>query len=485
MDHGHFLNMGGFTRVSTEIHNFKEPKKPGRGASAIMEAAYISCQKDYERGRQRCELGVLTRKDFEELIQDTNYEFPAITAAEIRDRSKSDALSKFIAILQTTWFILQCIARGHQRLAVTELELVTLALASLNGITYAFWWHKPLCVEEPVRIYLRTTVHSDEVELNDQVQSGSEISVYYVICRVGTWLVQHGRQVVKSIKNPCKDLGIPGLFVLIPLAGFIDFFLCIFLPFPLGIIVLLKILKPPASVKPPEHNRRVAARILHALRQLRNILTSPIADATEARLRKLLDHPTFDFYAFLVGWLVLLPALFFFLLAVTIFFLPFFALLSLVSSIFPAVFGIVTSNTVEPGATHVPSFYAPETSSDKYSRMVVFAVFGVIFGGLHCIGWDFTYPTVFEKNLWRASSLAITAIPIIVAPIDFVLENYKLNEEFKTVVRLVLDLFMTILLFFYVPARLSLIAQAFALLRDQPSTAFIAVDWTKYIPHIF
>jgi len=114
--------------------------------------------------------------------------------------------------------------------------------------------------------------------------------------------------------------------------------------------------------------------------------------------------------------------------------------------------------------------------------MIVFAFFGVIFGGLHCIGWDFTYPTAFEQHLWRASSLAITVIPFIVAPIDYILENFDLDIK---VIRLTLDLIMTILLFVYVPARLSLIAQALALLRNQPQTAFIAVEWTKYIPHIF
>ena len=73
-------------------------------------------------------------------------EIPIITAAAIEDRSKGDALSKIVAILQTTWFIVQSIAHGQQRLALTELELVTLALASLNAVTFAIWWHKPLGV---------------------------------------------------------------------------------------------------------------------------------------------------------------------------------------------------------------------------------------------------------------------------------------------------------------------------------------------------
>ena len=83
-------------------------------------------------------------------------EFPEINADDIADRSTGDAFLKIIAILQTTWFIVQILARWQQRLAVTELELVTLALASLNAATFAIWWHKPLGVQEPVRIYLKT-----------------------------------------------------------------------------------------------------------------------------------------------------------------------------------------------------------------------------------------------------------------------------------------------------------------------------------------
>ena len=79
--------------------------------------------------------------------------FPTITAAEIQDKARGDFLSKAIAILQTIWFIVQCIARGTQGLALTELELVTLALASLNGVMYFFWWDKPLGVNEPIKVY--------------------------------------------------------------------------------------------------------------------------------------------------------------------------------------------------------------------------------------------------------------------------------------------------------------------------------------------
>jgi hypothetical protein len=89
---------------------------------------------------------VLEARELEELSEAGKIEWPTITEEEIADRSKGDYLSKTIVLFQTTWFIGQCIARGAYRLAVTELEVVTLAFAVLTGVIYYFWWDKPLDV---------------------------------------------------------------------------------------------------------------------------------------------------------------------------------------------------------------------------------------------------------------------------------------------------------------------------------------------------
>src|SRR6266545_4336608 len=135
------VGMGGFTIVDPEDED-KDPSEQG--------------------GK------VLTFDDLKRHLQDPKFKFPAFTAADIQDRSKGDALWKIIAMLQTSWFIIQCIARGQQQLALTELELVTLALASLNGVTFAIWWYKPLGVQEPVKIYLKT----DAQNVEDATQLG-------------------------------------------------------------------------------------------------------------------------------------------------------------------------------------------------------------------------------------------------------------------------------------------------------------------------
>ena len=99
--------------------------------------------------------GVLQFRNFQLLLQEHRIEFPSTTVGEIDDRSKGDALSKGIALLQITWFIIQLTARRIQGLTITELELTTAALAGLNSVMYVFWWNKPLDVRCPNVIHTK------------------------------------------------------------------------------------------------------------------------------------------------------------------------------------------------------------------------------------------------------------------------------------------------------------------------------------------
>ncbi|TDL13387.1 hypothetical protein BD410DRAFT_735465, partial [Rickenella mellea] len=92
-------------------------------------------------------LYTLVPEKLDELSKSGKIVFPDISKEDIQDRSKGDIISKGFVIIQTSWFVLQCIARGVEHLAITELELVTLAFAVLNLATYALWWNKPLNVQ--------------------------------------------------------------------------------------------------------------------------------------------------------------------------------------------------------------------------------------------------------------------------------------------------------------------------------------------------
>ena len=91
-----------------------------------------------------------------DLTHDDIYSFAMPTEAEIKDRGKSDWFAKSLVLLQTSWFVMQCIARGIKHLPVTHLEIVTLAYAAMNFVIYVFWWNKPLNVNRPVRVFRKS-----------------------------------------------------------------------------------------------------------------------------------------------------------------------------------------------------------------------------------------------------------------------------------------------------------------------------------------
>lgn len=99
-----------------------------------------------------------------------NYVDFNVTAKEINDRSKGDMLSKCLVVLQTTWFAMQCIARGVQSFPITELELVTLAFVSLNLVTYVLWWNKPLNVQCAIPVVLKRTIGDEDNWLKTQIR---------------------------------------------------------------------------------------------------------------------------------------------------------------------------------------------------------------------------------------------------------------------------------------------------------------------------
>ncbi|KAF9444312.1 hypothetical protein P691DRAFT_837753 [Macrolepiota fuliginosa MF-IS2] len=95
---------------------------------------------------------VITYKELLELIDNGNIDFPSITEEDILDKSKGDFLTKILVVIQTTWFIVQCLVRWAFGLAVTEIEVVTLAFAILNIVTYIMWFPKPLNVQVGIKI---------------------------------------------------------------------------------------------------------------------------------------------------------------------------------------------------------------------------------------------------------------------------------------------------------------------------------------------
>lgn len=84
----------------------------------------------------------------------------AIKPAAIEDRSKADGSAKLFTIVQTGWFILQCLARLLQHNSLTTLELSTIAFVVCTIGTNIMWWAKPKDVIVPVVLNIDCTLES-------------------------------------------------------------------------------------------------------------------------------------------------------------------------------------------------------------------------------------------------------------------------------------------------------------------------------------
>ena len=154
--HGFFTVMGGF-------HLFEH------GSVETGNSGRIKLHED------DIPLHPLAARDLEDTTIDLS-SFTVPTEAEIKDKGKSDWLAKSLVLLQTSWFVMQCIARAIERLPVTHLEIITLAYAAMNFVIYIFWWNKPLNVNRPVRVFRNSEPRETQPRVREPTSGASELT---------------------------------------------------------------------------------------------------------------------------------------------------------------------------------------------------------------------------------------------------------------------------------------------------------------------
>jgi len=126
-------------------------------------------------------------------------------------------------------------------------------------------------------------------------------------------------------------------------------------------------------------------------------------------------------------------------------------------------------------------------------------VAGVVFGAIHCIAWYFNFRSHSELFLWRLSSIAITAVPMLFGSsllyayltethgndsLDFVLCLLCLPAIIFVIFGIISTILSPLLGLLYILARLTTIVLAFINLASLPPGAFQAVHWTTLLPHL-
>jgi hypothetical protein len=315
---------------------------------------------EYEGNRP---IRVLYHKQLKSYSLTGNGDFPRISKAEIEDKSKGDAISKAVVILQTGWFVTQCIARGVQGLPITELELVTLAFATLNFLIYLLWWEKPLNVQRGVRVY--------EKRMAEQpIDDGN------VEATVGFWV------------------GLQEAFSDIPVA----------------------------------------------------IARGPFMDSDDMKKQQWLVRVLF--------WPIMKP-----------------------------LYIIADRDAQYENITRVDTFYPREwVRMSPFRGGLLVMVIASAFGGIHCIGWSFTFPSSIEQALWRVASVAIAGVPFIFFSFGFVIS--MIPDKYNGLSSLCIFLGVILPLFLYILSRLVLLVLPILCLRSLPPAAYRVERWTSFIPHI-
>lgn len=95
-------------------------------------------------------------------------------------------------------------------------------------------------------------------------------------------------------------------------------------------------------------------------------------------------------------------------------------------TLFVALTAIANADAPKSNAVSAPTFYAP-----KADYATVLPSIAVIFGGLHCIGWNSHFLTRTEQLLWRAGSLVITLVPSVL--LVFITRSRLLSYGLKTI----------------------------------------------------
>jgi hypothetical protein len=366
---------------------------------------------------------IVTAKDLKDLLKNGKIN---ITEMEIRDKGRGDALSKGLVLIQTTWFILQYIARKVTHLPITELELVTLAFAALNFVTYAVWWYKPLNVQCPVRVYRQGKKDNGDGEVSSGT-GGNRDAEAEEAGKSEEESESIWSMIATDIKMPITNTKTPG---------------------PIGKAMA----KIGHTVQSYVHEYRWYV-IWHGLA---GVLAAVMVVAVVSPLLALLS--------------VLGPL----------------AGLTYVIGISWRLAGNFTfldenDNVIDEGAKEVPTFHAGPKSIGHEAEVVGFAacVIAMVFGSVHLVGWSFAFPSYTEQHLWRIASISITSAPLSIM-VTIILSSMN-APVWITLTWRCISMAASLL---YLIGQLTLLVLPFMSLRSLPAEVYQTVQWTTFIPHV-
>ncbi|KAG1726488.1 hypothetical protein EDD22DRAFT_443078 [Suillus occidentalis] len=128
--------------------------------------------------------------------------------------------------------------------------------------------------------------------------------------------------------------------------------------------------------------------------------------------------------------------------------------------------------------SNVLSIFTDDVDYDRIiTLLIIGCVSGMMFGAIHCLGWNYLFQTPKEQLSWRVASVGITFVPLIFAITPPLIQARSLSK-------LALLSLTFISTSFYILSRVAIIVLMFLSLRSLPPCAYVGVPWTIFIPHV-
>lgn len=128
----------------------------------------------------------------------------------------------------------------------------------------------------------------------------------------------------------------------------------------------------------------------------------------------------------------------------------------------------------------------PEPSkTERFQAIMIVAVVAVIFGGVHCLAWNFPFPTSEEKLVWRICAIFVTADPVVLGVIcNWGTDYVYMPTPFELLEQGVVGVMISLLTACYVVSRGILFVITLLALRYSPAGVYQTIPWASFIPHL-
>lgn len=127
-------------------------------------------------------------------------------------------------------------------------------------------------------------------------------------------------------------------------------------------------------------------------------------------------------------------------------------------------------------------------NADIKSVLGTSSLAGVLFGAVHCLAWNFSFPSHVEQIMWRAASLGVitscAAALLTALCFNFNHDPNRLWEVLVALLARVGVVLSGLAAFIYPVARIILLVLGITSLRSLPSSAFDTINWIDLVPHI-